>query len=111
MRCPKSCELAITFAPDGSIASICGEGCRLGTAYATEEITDPKRIVTASISIAGSMEPLSVKTAAAVSRTQVFKVLDEIKALKLKAPITTGTILKEDIAKTGVSLVATKSIG
>jgi CxxC motif-containing protein/pyruvate/2-oxoglutarate dehydrogenase complex dihydrolipoamide dehydrogenase (E3) component len=110
VRCPKGCELQLALTPDGALAEVQGEGCRLGLAYAEEEVTAPKRIVTASLGIAGSLEPLSVKTAAPVLRTHIFAVLDEIRALKLRVPIQAGTKLVENIANTGVALVATKTL-
>jgi CxxC motif-containing protein len=104
VRCPKGCELQLALTPDGALAEVQGEGCRLGLAYAEEEVTAPKRIVTASLGIAGSLEPLSVKTAAPVLRTQIFAVLDEIRALKLRVPIQAGTKLVENIASTGAAV-------
>lgn len=110
VRCPKGCELSLLLAPDGSIKQVAGEGCKLGLDYAAEEITAPQRIVTASLSVEGTLEPVSVRTRTPVNRELVFAVLEEARALELHTPIEEGAVLKEDIAHTGVALVATKSV-
>jgi CxxC motif-containing protein len=109
-RCPKGCDLAVTLNIDGTIARVQGNGCRLGLKYAEEEVAHPTRIVTAALGIRGSIEPLSVKTAAPVPREKVFEVLDAACALDLTVPIDSGTILLRDIAATGIDLVATKTL-
>jgi CxxC motif-containing protein len=109
-RCPKGCDLAVTLNVDGTLAEVQGNGCRLGLRYAEEEVAHPTRIVTAVLGIRGSIEPLSVKTAAPVPREKVFEVLDAAYALDLTVPIDSGTILLKDIAATGTDLVATKTL-
>jgi CxxC motif-containing protein/NADPH-dependent 2,4-dienoyl-CoA reductase/sulfur reductase-like enzyme len=110
VRCPKSCDLAVTLNVDGTIADVQGNGCKLGLRYAEEEIAHPTRIVTAALDIRGSIEPLSVKTAAPVPREKVFEVLSAAYALDLKAPVDSGAVLLKNIAATGTDLVATKTL-
>ncbi len=110
VRCPKGCTLSVFLASDGALEKVTGEGCKLGLEYAAEEVVAPKRIVTASLSAARSLEPLSVKTTAPVPRDKVFAVLAEAHELTLEAPVTEGTLLIENVAQTGVGLIATKTI-
>jgi CxxC motif-containing protein len=118
VRCPKGCDLCVIMkegfenrpGTGNSISSISGYDCRLGLEYAAAEIADPHRMVTLSITVAGSREPLSVKTAAAVPKSRRAAVVVAANALRLHAPIPAGTILTDNIADTGVALIATKSI-
>ncbi|MDR1422776.1 MAG: FAD-dependent oxidoreductase, partial [Coriobacteriales bacterium] len=148
VRCPKGCDLTVRLNDDGSIKELTGNGCRLGIEYARAEIADPSRIVTLSLPVVGSREPISAKTAAPIPKSRIFEVVmaaqtaaatktavAEVVTTKAAAttrasltktrtaqtatstgsagfspPIQIGDILVHDIAKTGVDLIATKSL-
>ena len=110
VRCPKGCALVVTLHEDGSVNEVRGHGCKLGIEYAIAEVTDPSRIVTLSLPIANSREPLSVKTAAPVPKSRILAVVEAAKSLNLQAPIQAGIVLDANIADTGVALVATKTL-
>jgi CxxC motif-containing protein len=110
IRCPLGCQLEVAFDHGDNIEDISGYRCQLGREYAAEEAVAPKRMVCAVLCVEGSLEPLSVKTAAPVAKELIFPVLEAISALRLQVPVVSGTILDVDIGGSGVALVATKTL-
>ena len=110
ISCPLGCVIEVSFDAHGEIEDISGYKCPLGEDYARVEAVSPRRMVCAALGIKGSLEPLSVKTAEAIPKERIGEVVDAINALQLETPIEEGTILTENIAATGVALIATKSL-
>ena len=107
--CPLGCNLEVSFLDDGSI-EVEGNTCKRGAAYALEEATCPKRMVSALARVSGSLEPLSVKTAAPVPKDKVLEVLSCLRALHVNAPIHTGDVVLQNVCDTGTDVIATKDI-
>ena len=108
--CPLGCLLEVGLNSQGEIEEISGATCLLGEEYARNEITAPKRMIAAALCIKGSLEPLSVKTAAPVPKGRIKAVLKAIHALELETPVELGAVLVDNIAETGVALIATKTL-
>ncbi len=108
--CPLGCRLEATLAPGGAVEAVAGQGCRRGLEYAVGEATNPVRMASAVVPVAGCLEPLSVKTAQPVPKGQIRAVLDAMLALRLEAPVCAGDVLLADVCETGVPVVATKSV-
>lgn len=108
--CPVGCQIEATFDDDGTVAEVTGFACNRGKAYAEQEAVDPVRMITAVVCVEGCLEPMSVKTAEPIPKVKIGKVLDEIRALHLTAPIQAGSVLIADAAGTGVPVIATKTI-
>ncbi len=105
--CPIGCRLTVKVA--GGAVEVTGNGCRRGLEYARQEAVDPQRVLTAVVAVAGSEQPLPVKTARPIPKDKLFAAMAEVKTLRPQPPIRVGQVLKEDLAGTGVSLVATKN--
>ncbi|MEA4899754.1 MAG: DUF1667 domain-containing protein [Christensenellaceae bacterium] len=109
IRCPIGCRMTVSVPGDG--IAVAGNECARGAQYACQEMVNPMRTVTSSVRVKGGLRPLcSVKTLDVVPRSAIGEVLGEIHALRIDAPIRAGQVLKEDIARTGVNLVATSSV-
>ncbi len=108
--CPMGCALEVSFDDDGNVADVSGYTCNRGKVYAQQEATDPVRMITAVVCVGGCLEPLSVKTAEAVSKAKIGEVLDAIGALQLSVPIDAGDVLIENVADTGIPVIATKTL-
>lgn len=108
--CPMGCLIEVELDDAGNFLSSKGWSCNIGKRYAQEEVTAPVRTVTALVNVADRPEPLSVKTAAPVPKSSIFDCLSDIRKLKVHAPIHIGDVVKENVAGTGVSIVATKNI-
>ena len=107
--CPMGCNLRVEL--DGErIISVTGNSCKRGEEYARQECVAPVRVITASVPVVGGkLARVSVKTAAPVPKNRIFDVMDAIRTITAKAPVHIGDALCENIAGTGVKLVATRS--
>ncbi|MDO5322579.1 MAG: DUF1667 domain-containing protein [Clostridia bacterium] len=107
--CPMGCNLRVEL-DGGSIASVTGNTCKRGDAYARQECIAPVRVITASVPVVGGkLARVSVKTAAPVPKNRIFDVMDAIRLISAQAPVRIGDVLCENIANTGANLVATRS--
>lgn len=59
----------------------------------------------------GGEKPLvSVKTKQSIPKNKIFDCMDEIRRMVVKAPVEAGDIIIENVAGTGVDVVATKEV-
>ncbi len=108
--CPMVCLIEVELDEAGGYLSSKGWSCNIGKRYAQEEVTAPVRTVTALVNVTDRPEPLSVKTAAPIPKGSIFDCLKDIRNLKVQAPIHIGDIVTDNIAGTGIAVVATKNI-
>ncbi|MCR5154438.1 MAG: DUF1667 domain-containing protein [Lachnospiraceae bacterium] len=107
--CPMGCQLSVTI--NGEDISVTGNTCPRGAEYAKKEVTNPRRTVTSSVKVTGSKAVrVPVKTKTDIPKGDIFKCMDVIRGITVKAPVKIGDIVCENIAGTGVDLVATKDI-
>ena len=108
--CPTGCHLEITRAGDGSI-QVSGNNCPRGDKYARQEMSDPRRTVTATVAAAeGAFHcRIPVKTTAPVPMALIPGLLERLYALKVKLPVAIGDILLKDCPQSGIDIVATAS--
>lgn len=110
IRCPLGCNITAEL-QDGSIVAITGNTCPRGAEYVTEELTDPRRIVTSLVRVAGGELPVvSVKTAAGIPKGRMRDCICELKEIELQAPVHMGDIVCEDVCGSGVAVVATRNV-
>ena len=107
--CPVGCVLRCEI--DGNeVCSVSGNGCKRGAEYAAQECIAPVRVVTGSVAVnGGRLERVSVKTEAPVPKASIFAVMEQLHSLHAQAPVRIGDVLCENIAGTGVKLVATRA--
>ena len=85
--------------------------CPNGEKYARKELTAPERILTTTLPILGGDRPtVSVKTAAPVPKGMIFACMEALRGVSVSAPVKMGQTLVENLANTGVSLVATRAV-
>lgn len=107
--CPMGCPLTISMAQDGCIVSVSGNTCPKGDSYARKEATNPTRIVTSTVRVeGGSRKLVSVKTKEDIPKEKIFACMEEINGIVAKAPVAAGEVLLENVAGTGVAVVATR---
>lgn len=117
ITCPLGCHLSIDRQGDGTLA-VSGNRCPRGVKYAHEELLDPKRVVSATASIAigasahalGEVTRLPVRSTAAYPKAEVDDLLKAIYALKVVLPVRRGDVLIADFNGSGVDVIATRSI-
>ncbi|WP_321369549.1 DUF1667 domain-containing protein [uncultured Desulfuromusa sp.] len=108
--CPLSCPLQLTII-DGEIQEITGYSCKRGEDYARQEYTAPRRMVSTTIACTSGLWPrLPVKTAAAVPKDKVMAVVERLHCLEISAPVQVGQVILDDVAETGIAVIATRSL-
>lgn len=106
ITCPRGCHLSV----DENL-NVTGNFCPRGAAYAKAELTHPVRMVTSSVNVVSEVESrLPVKTKDPIPKELIFKVMEEIMKVSVKAPIRIGDVVIKDVLGTGVDIVATKNI-
>ena len=110
--CPKGCELSVKL--DGNkVVEVSGHSCKKGEEYAIKEVTNPTRIITSSVIVDGGTginSQVSVKTEHDIPKDKIFDVMEQLKGVSVKAPVKIGDVIIEDVAGTGVNIVATRNI-
>ncbi len=108
--CPMSCPLELVII-DGEIREITGNDCKRGEAYARQEYSAPCRMVSTTIACASGLWPrLPVKTVTAVPKAEVMAVAQALHALEIVAPVQIGQIILDDVAGTGIAVIASRSL-
>lgn len=104
--CPIGCDLKIDQI-EGELI-ITQNKCPRGKKHATEELTAPKRMVTSTVKIIGSTYPvIPVKTTEAIPKEKIFTIMNILANVEVVAPVYIGDVIVENIANTGVNVVAT----
>ncbi len=108
--CPLGCMLTVEM--NGiEVANVWGNTCPRGKVYAEKEVTNPTRIVTTSIRVSGGDKALvSCKTQNDIPKKKIFDVTRALKEIVINAPVSIGDILVENVADTGVDIVATSNV-
>ena len=110
ISCPIGCRLTAEWETEDDIR-ITGNQCPRGEIYGKEEILAPKRVVTATVAVESALiGRVPVKTDSALLKEHIAPLLDELYALSLNAPVSCGQTIIEDVAGTGVNVVATRSV-
>ncbi|MGM9536995.1 MAG: DUF1667 domain-containing protein [Candidatus Onthomonas sp.] len=108
--CPMGCQITVTL-EDGAVIKVEGNTCKRGDDYARKEVTHPTRIVTSTVRVAGGSAPtVSVKTAHDIPKEKIFQVMEDLRSVIVRAPVSIGDVVLENAAGTGVSVVATKNV-
>ena len=108
INCPKGCEMDVTVT-DGKV-SVTGNSCPKGETYAKAEVTNPTRMVTGLVRVAGMRKPLPVKTKVAIPKTKIDAVLFALHQATVQLPVKIGDVIIPDVAGTGVDVVATANM-
>lgn len=108
--CPNGCEIDASV-EDGKILSITGNKCKKGEEYVVQELTDPRRTISSSVLIEGSFLPLcSVRLTKPVPKKEIFRVMEEINKVHLKAPVRAGDVVIQDVCGLGSDVIVTKNM-
>ena len=107
--CPMGCLLRAEVC-DGIVSNIEGFSCRVGERYAHEELTAPRRMVTALCRVRGSRAPLPVKTSQPIDKRLLFDCLRQIADYTVCAPVHIGDVLIRGVCGTDADIVATAEV-
>ena len=108
--CPMGCALTVTL-ENGDVTGVSGNTCKIGENYGREEVLNPRRTITSTVKVlGGEANVVSVKTKDAVPKGSMMQCMEAINACSVKAPVAIGDVVIENVAGTGVSVVATKDV-
>ncbi len=109
--CPISCNLEITLDDNDNIIDVTGHTCPRGDVYARKELTNPTRMLTSTVRIAGAMyDRLPVITSADIPKGKMFDVMKEIAKVSVTAPVANNQVIIENVCDLGVDIVASRSM-
>lgn len=110
VNCPKGCRIKVK-AEGEEIIDMEGYECGLGKDYAREEFKNPTRILPTTVRVKGGELPLvPVKSEKPLPRDKIGQAMQELAEVEIEAPVELGEVVKEDVANTGVDMVATRKI-
>ena len=110
INCPLGCSLTVSM-QEGEVLSVTGNSCPRGEAYGRKECTNPTRIVTSTVRVTGGSLPVvSVKTASDIPRDKMQDCIRALRDVTLTAPIHISDVVLENVAGTGVNVIATKNV-
>lgn len=104
--CPRGCRL--TVRADGDNIEVEGNFCPRGKAYATDEMTNPRRTVTSTVRVRGG-GVVSVKTDRPIPKESVGDCMRVINSITAELPVKIGDVLSENVF--GARIVATQNKG
>ena len=108
--CPLGCPLTVEM-EGKEVKSVSGNTCPRGDAYAKKELTNPTRIVTSTVRVAGGkLAMVSVKTQSDIPKDKIFDCVKALKDVELTAPVKIGDVVVDNVAGTGVNVIATKNV-
>ena len=107
INCPRGCHLTV----DTETLEVTGNTCPRGKTYGISEVTNPTRIVTSTVAVEdGKFPRASVKTSAPIPKGMIFKVMDEINKVDIKAPTHIGQVVIKNVLDTSADIVITKNV-
>lgn len=108
--CPLGCRITVSM-ENGEVVDVTGNTCKRGEAYAIKEVTAPARTVTSTVIVkGGTLRMVSVKTQTDIPKEKIQDCMAALKGVCVEAPVHIGQVIVENVAGTGVNVVATKNI-
>lgn len=108
--CPLGCPLTVTM-EGNEVVEVKGNTCPKGAIYAKKEVTNPTRIVTSTVRVTGGSCPMvNVKTASDIPKEKIFECVEALKNIILVAPVKIGDVVLDNVANTGVAVVAARNV-
>ncbi len=109
--CPNGCELSVELDDNNNISKLEGATCQRGGEYVQQEIFAPQRNIATSVKVVGGNMPLvSVRLSEAIPKEKIFDVMDEIKKIKLEAPVSLGQVIIKNVLGLERDVIATKQV-
>ena len=106
--CPKGCHLAVD---EDNNYEVTGFGCARGVDYGKKELTNPTRVITSTVKIAGGIHKrLPVKTDKDIPNGLIQAAMKLLDSVELTAPVKVGDVVVPDICGTGAAWVASRDM-
>ncbi len=106
--CPKGCHLNVD---EENGYRVTGNGCPRGAEYGKTELTNPTRVLTSTVKIAGAAHRrCPVKTDRAIPKGLMLDAVKELDRVQLSSPVRRGDVVIADLLGTGANLIVTKDM-
>ena len=106
--CPKGCHLKVDEEHGWAVS---GNSCEKGAEYGKIELTNPTRVITSTVEVAGGAHPrCPVKTDRPIPKGLIFEAMKTLDGLVLEAPVALGQVVVKTVCGTGADFVATRSL-
>ncbi len=110
ISCPQGCRLNAGYNAETGECTVTGNRCPRGAAYAKQELTDPRRVVTAVMKTDCAALPfLPVRTDKPFPRAKIPALLNRLYAMTVRTPVSCGDTVIEDVDNTGIRVIVTGS--
>lgn len=107
--CPMGCNLSVQI--EGDEIKVSGNNCIIGERYAKQEVTAPKRNISSTVRVEdGFLNLCPVKTQTEIPKEMIFEVMEEINKCQVQAPVKVGQVIIENVANTGVNIIACRNV-
>ena len=108
--CPMGCEITVEI-KNKKIEKIEGNTCRRGELYVKEELTAPRRMLTASVRVKNGALPLLPGVSnATLPKEKILECAAKLRGIVVEALIKAGDIALGNIFGTGTNIVASRSM-
>ena len=108
--CPLGCHITVEGEGD-RIDSITGHTCKRGEEYGTQEFSHPVRILTSTVKLTGTSQPLlPVRSETPVPASLLFECMEVLKKVEVSVPVTRYDVIVENICGCGVNIIASDTV-
>ena len=109
--CPNGCTISAKYGENLENIRLEGAMCKRGEAYVRQELTDPRRTIASSVLVTGGESDLvSVRLTAPIPLGGIFEAMEQIKALRVPAPVRAGDVLIRNILGADSDVIATRTV-
>jgi CxxC motif-containing protein len=110
--CPEGCPMHAEYeAASKKIISLEGYKCKRGIKFAEDEITNPLRLLTTTISIDSKIaQRLPVRSNISAPKDKIAAMIEAVKQIRAKAPVKMGEIIASDMLGTGVDILSSTTV-
>ncbi|MDD3946438.1 MAG: DUF1667 domain-containing protein [Clostridia bacterium] len=104
--CPNGCVLEAEKTPEG--IKVTGNKCKRGIAFATEELTAPKRSLTTTVAtVYPDMPVVPVRTDGEIPKEKIFDLMAYLKKVKADKRYRAGEVICKDAMGLGADIIIT----
>ena len=108
--CPNGCTIETRSEPGKPIA-VSGQKCKRGEEYVLQELTDPRRTIATTVPVDNAELPLcSVRLTKPIPKRDIFKVMDEIRKVRLSAPVRIDQVVIHNVCGLDSDVIVTKNL-
>ena len=111
VSCPLGCGLNVIIDKNGEVASVTGNNCPRGSAYAKTEVSDPRRVFASTVRVIGGKLPVCpIRSKTPAPKGKLKEIAKAVAELNVNAPIKIGQVLIHNVCGTDVDIVASRDL-